>query len=72
MFRIALLYISLLVVTAALVLSLKALDAGTGVSLAVFGLFGVSIGLAIGSFVDRIPEISRPRRPRHRPAPPRT
>jgi peptidoglycan/LPS O-acetylase OafA/YrhL len=72
MFRIVPLYISLLAVTAALVLSLNALDAGTGVSLTAFGLFGVSIGLAIAFFIDRIPEISRPRRTRRRPVPPRT
>jgi hypothetical protein len=72
MFRIVLVYISLLAVTAALVLSLNALDAGTAVSLTVFGLFGISIGLAIGCFVDRIPAITRPGRGRHRPVPPST
>lgn len=72
MFRLALIYVSLLVVTAAVVLSLKALDAGAGVSLAVFALYGASIGLAIAYFLDRIPEISRLVRARHRPAPPRT
>jgi hypothetical protein len=54
------------------VLSLKALDAGAGVSLAVFALYGVSIGVAIACFLDQIPEISRLIRARHRPAPPRT
>jgi hypothetical protein len=72
MFRLALIYISVLAATAALVLSLNALDAGTAVSLTVFALFGVSIGLAIGCFVDRIPEITRLRRRRHRPVPPST
>lgn len=70
MFRIALIYIAVLAATAVLVLSLNALEAGTAVSLAVFALFAVSIGFAIGYFVDRIPEIPRPRRVRHRPAPP--
>jgi len=70
MFRLALIYISVLAATAALVLSLNALDAGTVVSLTVFALFGVSLGLAIGSFVDRIPEIPRPRRRRRRSVPP--
>jgi uncharacterized membrane protein len=72
MFRIVLLYIGLLAVTAALVLLLNALDAGTGVSLTVFGLFGVSIGLAIAWLIDRIPEVSRPPRTQRRPMPPRT
>jgi hypothetical protein len=72
MFRLALIYISVLAATAALVLSLNAFDAGTAVSLTVFALFGVSIGLAIGCFVDRIPEITRPRRRRRRPVPPST
>jgi uncharacterized membrane protein len=72
MFRIALIYIAVLAVTAVLVLSLNALEAGTVVSVVVFALFAISIGLAIGYFVDRIPEISRPRRTRRGPVPPRT
>jgi hypothetical protein len=72
MFRIVLAYISLLAVTAALVLSLNALGASTAVSLTVFALFGASIGLAIGCFVDRIPEVPRLRRRGHRPVPPST
>jgi hypothetical protein len=72
MFRIALIYVSILAATAALVLSLNALEAGTLVSLAAFALFAISIGFSIGYFVDRIPEISRPRRTRRRPVPPRT
>jgi uncharacterized membrane protein len=72
MFRIALIYVSVLAATAALILSLNALGAGRAVSLAVFALFAISIGFAIGYFVDRIPEISRPGRTRRRPVPPRT
>jgi len=72
MFRFVIAYISLLALTAVLVLALRAFDAGTLVSLAVFALFGVSIGFAIASFVDRIPEIRRPGQTRHRPVPPST
>jgi hypothetical protein len=72
MFRIALVYIAVLAVTAVLVLSLNALEAGTAVSAVVFALFAISVGFAIGYFVDRIPEISRPGRTRRRPVPPRT
>lgn len=72
MFRIALVYIAVLAVTAVLVLSLNALEAGTPVSVAVYALFAISTGFAIGYFVDRIPEISRPRRTRRSPVPPRT
>jgi hypothetical protein len=72
MLRFALIYISLLALTAVLVLSLNALDAGTGVAAAAYALFAISIGFAIGSFIDRIPEIPRPGRTRQRPAPPRT
>lgn len=72
MLRIALIYISLLALTAVLVLALNALEVGTGVAAAVYALYAVSIGFAIGSFIDRIPEIPRPGRARHRPAPPRT
>lgn len=72
MLRIALIYISLLALTAVLVLSLNALDVGTGAAAAAYALFAVSIGFAIGNFIDRIPEIPRPRRTRHRPAPPRS
>lgn len=72
MFRIALIYIAVLVATAVLVLSLNALEAGTVVSVAVFAVFAVTIGFAIGYFVDRIPEISRPRRTRRSAVPPRT
>jgi hypothetical protein len=72
MLRIVVVYITVLAVTAVLVLSLNALDAGMGVSVAAFASFAISIGFAIGYFVDRIPEISRPRRTRHHPSPPRT
>jgi hypothetical protein len=72
MLRFVLLYLSLLAVTAALVLLLNALDAGTAVSLAVFALFGVAIGFAIACFIDQIPRVSRPRRKRHPTASPRT
>ncbi len=72
MFRIALIYVSLLAFTAVLVLSLNALDAGTGVAVTAYALFAISIGFAIGSFIDRIPEMPRPRRTRHRPASPRS
>jgi hypothetical protein len=72
MLRIVLIYIAILAMTAALVLSLNALDAGAAVSLAIFALFGASIGFAIAYFIDRIPEISRPRRRRHHPEPPRS
>jgi len=72
MFRIALIYIAVLAVAAVLVLSLNALEAGTVVSLAAFALFAISIGFAIGYFLDRIPEISRPRRTRRSAVPPRT
>lgn len=72
MLRIALIYILVLALTAILVLSLNALDAGTGVAIAAYALFAISIGFAIGSFIDRIPEMPRPGRTRHRPAPPRS
>jgi hypothetical protein len=70
MFRIALIYLSVLTVAAALVLSLNALDASMGVAAAAYALFAISIGFAIGSFIDRIPEMPRPGRTRHRPPPP--
>ena len=70
MLRLTFAYILVLAATAGLVLSLNALDAGVGVSVAVFGLFAVAIGFAIGYFVDQIPDffISRQRRgaPRYR------
>jgi hypothetical protein len=72
MLRIALIYISVLALTAVLVLLLNALDVGAGVAAGVYALFAISIGFAIGSFVDRIPEMPRPGRTRHRPAPPRS
>jgi hypothetical protein len=72
MLRFAFLYISLLAVTAVLVLSLNALDAGTAVSLTVFALFGVAIGFGIAYFLDRIPHIFHPRRTRHHSASPRS
>lgn len=67
MFRIALLYISIAIATAGLMLTLKAFDAGTVVTFAVLVLFAASVGAAIGCFGDRIPRLSRPRDAQHPP-----
>lgn len=72
MFRVALAYIAVLAATAGLVRLLDAFDAGPAVSVTALASLCVSVGLAIAYFVDRIPEITRPGRTRHRPAPPRT
>ena len=71
MFRMALAYIAVLAATAGLVLLLNALDAGPAVSVTALTLLCVSVGLAIAYFIVRVPEISRPRRTRRRPVPPR-
>jgi hypothetical protein len=70
MLRIALLYISIAIATAGLMLVLKAFGAGAAVSFAVLGLFAASVGGAIGYFGDRIPRLSRPRHTQHPPTPP--
>ncbi|MFP5388786.1 MAG: hypothetical protein ACLGG5_05735, partial [Thermoleophilia bacterium] len=67
MFRVTIAYFAVLAATAGLVPLLNALDAGPAVSVTALASLCVSVGLAIAYFIDRIPEISRPRRARRRP-----
>lgn len=62
--RIALFAVPAIVVTG-LVLLLNGLGASAGVAVAVFGLFAVATGTALGYFADRLPELPRARRPHH-------
>jgi len=64
--RFALLAVPAAAVTG-LVLFLNGVDASAGIAVAAFDVLAVVTGVTLGYFADRLPELSRVRRP-HQPA----